>query len=100
MKKWWEDYPEISSNKFTYENSGRANQAVAPYDVDYINYDGKFIKKYSDWNGEPIGYTLTPPMFGKSLHDNWVGIMFEIEVDDGHVDMWWHWPIGDDSDYE
>ena len=96
MDKFWLKYPELSSARFTYENSGRYNYAVAPYDYDFVNDKLAFVKCPSSWNGEPIGYTLNPPMFNKQDYgQKWVGIMFEIEDEDngGHVDMWWHYPI-------
>lgn len=96
--KWWEKYPELSSDKFTYENSGRYNYAAAPYDCDYFSTeDVIFVPCHlGGTQGHPIGYTLNSPKMSKCHSENkYVGIMFEVEdkLNGGHVDMWWHWPI-------
>jgi len=81
---WWEEYPQLNSASFTYENAGKTLGESFPFGE---KMDGglKPIIGVSNMF-EILGYTLNPPFtapFGN------VAIMFERK--DDFTKMWFHY---------
>ena len=78
--KWWEQYEELNSEFFTYENSARK---LGYQEIYRLSDDYKLIPvKYCDDTYNILGYTLNPP-FNRTGYcildgpEKYVAIMFE-----------------------
>jgi len=83
-RNWWEEYPQLNSASFTYENSGNKLGESHPF-AEKMDGGLKPIIGVSSMF-EILGYTLNPPF---SAPFQSVAIMFERK--DDFSKLWFHY---------
>lgn len=86
--KWYEQYPQLNSALFTYQNSAKMMCEPYLYDIKDSELQPIRFVEYSANEYEILGYTLNPPIPARY---EYVAIMFEHKKTFEKV--WFHYPL-------